>query len=186
MPDLRTIAIVVFIAWIFIDGLAIFRLKTGATENRDKASLKVLMVANMLTWWFCIAWSYNATGATGRPLLQWFGLALLALGIAIRTTAIAQLGRFHTPNVAILGDHQLLESGLYRHVRHPSYFGALVAFLGFGFALGNWISLAAVVVVMPATYLFRMHEEDAALLAAFGDGYRAYCQRTKRLIPWIY
>ena len=186
MPNLRAIAIGVFFAWIFIDGIAVFRLRTGAAENRDKASMKVLMVANMLTWWFCIAWSFRATGAMDRPELQWLGLGLLALGIAIRSTAIVQLGRFHTPNVAILGDHQLLETGLYRHVRHPSYLGALVAFVGFGLALGNWISLAAVVVVMPATYLFRMHEEDAALLSAFGDSYRAYCQRTKRLIPWIY
>lgn len=186
MPNLRTIAIVVFVVWLVADGVAVFRHKTGAAENRDKSSLKVLMIANMLTWWFSIAWSLNATGAMGRPILQWIGLAVLALGIAIRSTAIVQLGRFHTPNVAILGDHQLLETGLYRYVRHPSYLGAFVAFVGFGLTLDNWISLAAIMVVLPGSYLYRMHEEDAALLVAFGDSYRAYCQRTKRLIPWVY
>ena len=186
MPNLRHIAIAIFIVWVFLDGIAVFRHKTGAAENRDKSSLKVLMIANMLTWWFCIQWSYGAIGALHSTQLQWIGLAVLVIGIAIRSTAIAQLGRFHTPNVAILGDHQLMDTGLYRYVRHPSYFGALVAFLGFGLALNNWISLVVIIIVMPSIYLFRMYEEDAALLAAFGDSYRAYCQRTKRLIPWIY
>ena len=63
MPSLHTIAIVVFFVWIFLDGIAVFRHKTGAAENRDKSSLKVLMIANMLTWWFCIQWSYGAIGA---------------------------------------------------------------------------------------------------------------------------
>lgn len=40
--------------------------------------------------------------------------------------------------------------------------------------------------IVPWLYLYRIREEDAVLLSAFGDDYRAYCQRTKRLIPWLY
>ncbi len=35
-------------------------------------------------------------------------------------------------------------------------------------------------------FLRRMHIEEAALLQAFGDQYRDYMHRTKRLIPAIY
>jgi protein-S-isoprenylcysteine O-methyltransferase len=113
-------------------------------------------------------------------------MVMMAIGIVVRFTAVAQLGRFHTPNVAIREDHRLIETGLYRLVRHPSYLGALIAFLGFSLALGNWLSVAAMMGITPWLYLYRIREEDAALLAAFGEPYRAYCQRTKRLIPWLY
>ena len=62
----------------------------------------------------------------------------------------------------------------------------LIAFLGFGLALGNWLSVVVLMSITPCIYLYRIDEEEAALAAAFGDAYRAYCGRTKRLIPGLY
>jgi len=186
MPILRNTAIVVFLVWILLDGIAVMRLMTGAAENRDRSSLKVLLAVGSLTWTISIGLTFGSFATLHWPRLQIAGLVLMALGIAIRTTAIMQLGRLHTPNVAIREDHQLKTDGLYRLVRHPSYSGALIAFLGFGLALGNWMSLLLIAAITPAIYLYRIAEEDAALLAAFGDAYRDYCGRTKKLIPWIY
>ena len=88
--------------------------------------------------------------------------------------------------MAIRADHRLLDTGLYSVVRHPSYLGALIAFFGLGLALDNAVSLALIAIATPCLYLYRIREEDAVLLAAFGDPYRDYCARTKRLIPWVY
>lgn len=186
MPILRNVAIVLFVLWVTIDAVVVFRHKTGAAENRDRSSLKVLMTFGPVVWWGSIGLAFTTIGALQWPALQIAGLALMVVGIAVRSTAIAQLGRFHTPNVAIREDHQLLQTGLYRYVRHPSYFGALIAFLGIAFALDNWLSLALIVIVTPCLYLYRIREEDAALLVAFGEPYRDYCRRTKRLIPWVF
>ena len=109
----------------------------------------------------------------------------MGLGIALRATAIAQLGRFRTPNVAVLADHRIVERGLYRHIRHPSYPGALLAFLGFSLALANWLSLVVIMGILLPIYLNRLHEEEAALAAAFGADCQAYCQRTKHLLPCV-
>jgi protein-S-isoprenylcysteine O-methyltransferase len=185
MP-LRSLALLVFFAWLLVDGVVVFRRRSSAAENRDRRSLRVLMLANAVGWWIAIALAYGRAGAMHAPALQWAGIAVMVVGIAIRSTAIAQLGRFHTPNVAVLADHRLMQDGLYRWVRHPSYLGALVAFVGLGLALGNWLSLAVIVLVMPAAYLFRIREEDAALAAGLGEPYRDYCRRTKRLIPGVY
>jgi protein-S-isoprenylcysteine O-methyltransferase len=171
---------------MFLDSLAVFRHKTGAAENRDRSSLKLLMVGSMLALWSSIGVAFTPVGAMHSTAVQGVGLAVMAIGILVRSIAIAQLGRFHTPNVAIRTDHQLRVTGLYRVVRHPSYLGALIAYFGFGLALGNWLSVLVLMAVLPALYLYRMHEEDAAMLAAFGDQYRAYCARTRRLIPWVY
>ena len=110
----------------------------------------------------------------------------MGIGILVRSIAIAQLGRFHTPNVAVLADHRVVDSGLYRHVRHPSYLGALIAFLGCSLALGNWLSLIIIMALSIVVYRYRIHEEEAALTASLGDQYRDYCRRTRRLVPFVY
>ena len=186
MDILRNAALVVFFLWLFVDSLVVFRHKTSAIENRDQFSLKLLLVAGPLVWLASISLAFGTLGAMHLVALQVAGLVVMVIGIALRSTAIVQLGRFHTPNVAVRKDHQLKETGLYRFVRHPSYLGALIAFFGFSLALGNWLSMVVIMGIAPWLYLYRIHEEDAALLAAFGDEYRAYCLRTKRLIPWLY
>ncbi|MDB6163932.1 MAG: isoprenylcysteine carboxylmethyltransferase family protein [Xanthomonadaceae bacterium] len=186
MTNLRNVAIVVLVLWMFVDSMFVFRHMTGAAENRDRFSLKLLMVGSMLTLWTSIGLAFSPIGTLHSVALQVAGLVVMAVGIVVRSTAIAQLGRLHTPNVAVRTDHQLKVTGLYRLVRHPSYLGALIAYFGFSLALGNWLSVVVIMGAMSCLYLYRIHEEDAAMLAAFGDPYRAYCERTRRLIPWVY
>src|SRR5258705_10234235 len=130
MLNLRDIAIIVFVVWVTIDGIVVFSRRTGAAENRDRSSLKVIVTVGPLGWWLGIALSFTNIGSLHWPALQVVGLILMAVGIAVRSTAVFQLGRFHTPNVAIRADHTLLDTGLYAYVRHPSYLGAMTAFLG--------------------------------------------------------
>jgi protein-S-isoprenylcysteine O-methyltransferase len=186
MNIVRNLGLVVFFVWLMIDAIVVFRLKTGAAENRDHRSLKLLMMGGPVVFAICIGLSYVAVGAFHSVALQWAGLAVLVIGIAVRSLAIAQLGRFHTPNVAIRGDHQLREEGLYAYVRHPSYLGAMIGFFGFALTLGNWLSVIVMTSLTTCLYLYRINEEEAALADAFGDAFRQYAARTKRLIPWVY
>jgi len=186
MPILQHLAIAIFFLWLFVDAVFVMRHKTGAAENRDRSSYRVLTRIGPIAWLLAIAVSFTRFGAVHWPVVQGFGLALMAAGIALRSVAIHQLGRFHTPNVAIREDHRLLETGLYSVVRHPSYSGALLAFVGFGLALDNVLGFAIIAIATPCLYLYRIREEDAVLLDAFGERYRDYCARTKRLVPWLY
>ena len=186
MTMLRNAAIAVFFLWMFVDSVLVFRHATGAAENRDRFSLKLLLIGSLMTLWISIGLAFSTIGTMHSVAVQVAGLVVMGVGIVVRSTAIAQLGRFHTPNVAVRADHQLKVTGLYGLVRHPSYLGALIAYLGLGLALGNWLSVVVIIGIVPCLYLYRIHEEDAAMLAAFGDAYRAYSARTKRLIPWVY
>jgi len=64
-----------------------------------------------------------------RHLFTVLGLAIFIAALIPRWYSIIQFARFFTVNVAIVEDHQLIESGPYRWVRHPSYTGALWHFL---------------------------------------------------------
>jgi protein-S-isoprenylcysteine O-methyltransferase Ste14 len=116
----------------------------------------------------------------------WFGIALILGGMAIRATAIATLRRFFTTQVTIQESHELIDRGLYSVIRHPSYTGALIAFVGLGFAFGSWLSLAIIVAAALVGFGYRIRVEEAALTAHFGERYRSYSSRTKRLIPWLF
>jgi protein-S-isoprenylcysteine O-methyltransferase len=187
MQMLRNVAVAVFMVWLMIDGVVVFRRKSGAAENRDRFSQWAVVMGNIFGWTLGIWLAYKQIGAIVPAIpAQVVGLVILGVGIAIRSLAMAQLGRFHTPNVAVLADHEVMDQGLYRYIRHPSYLGALIAFLGFSLALGNWLSLLVIMLLSIAAYLFRIHEEEAALGAALGERYASYCRHTKRLIPGIY
>jgi protein-S-isoprenylcysteine O-methyltransferase len=186
MTMLRDVGIAVFFLWMLVDSVFVFRHATGEAENRDRFSLRVILIGSLVTLWVSIGLAFSTFAIMHSVVVQIAGLVVMGIGIGVRSIAIAQLGRFHTPNVAVRTDHQLKVTGLYRLVRHPSYLGALIAYLGLGLALGNWLSVTLIVAIVPCLYLYRIHEEDAAMLAAFGDAYRAYSARTKRLIPWLY
>jgi protein-S-isoprenylcysteine O-methyltransferase Ste14 len=121
-----------------------------------------------------------------RNTLFWVGLALILIGILIRGVAILTLRRFFTVSVMIQESHELIERGIYKVVRHPSYTGSLVSFVGLGFAFGNWLSLGLVVIGASIGFAYRIRVEETALTNHFGDRYRSYAARTKRLIPGVY
>ena len=104
----------------------------------------------------------------------------------IRFIAIITLGKFFTVNLDIQGNHRLINTGLYRYVRHPSYSGSLLSFLGFGLSLNNWFSLTIIIVPLLVTFINRINIEEKLLQNQFGVYYSDYKKKTKRLIPWLY
>lgn len=121
-----------------------------------------------------------------RTPLFWAGCATMLAGIAFRAWSVRALDRYFTVDVAIGPEHQLVRTGPYRVLRHPSYNGALATFYGFGVALGSAWSLAVVAVVVTAAFLWRIRVEEAALRGAFPADYAAYARETKRLLPFVW
>jgi protein-S-isoprenylcysteine O-methyltransferase Ste14 len=96
------------------------------------------------------------------------------------------LGRFFTVDVTIEKDHEQVERGPFRLVRHPSYTGVLLAFVGFALTLRNWGAILVVLLPIFVAFVRRMNVEENALTEALGNQYRDYIRRTKRLVPGIY
>jgi protein-S-isoprenylcysteine O-methyltransferase len=186
MNPIARAALVLLIAWIVIDGIVIGRYRTGAKENRDRYSFAAILVANFAAWTLAVWLVRRGTGGFDSTTLQIVGLVVMGAGIVLRSIAIAQLGRLHSPNVAVQAGHRVVDTGLYRRVRHPSYLGALIAFFGCALALGNWLAVVAVMALTVPAYLLRIHEEEAALADVLGEPYRDYQARTHRLVPGLY
>lgn len=100
--------------------------------------------------------------------------------------AVRTLGKFFTVDLAIHEGHKLVNKGLYKYIRHPSYSGSLMSFLGFGLSLNNWVSFAITFVPVFISFLYRINIEEQLLLKQEGLNYADYKKRTKRLIPMLY
>jgi protein-S-isoprenylcysteine O-methyltransferase len=167
--------------------LAITRRSGTGAVSHDRRSLALLWLVIASSIWLSLRVVHWAPGRL-PPSALWprLGLLVFVLGIALRWSAIVHLGRFFTVNVAIAQKHELIDSGPYRWIRHPSYTGALLAFVGFALSLGSWLSLLCLVIPIMPVFSWRIYVEERALGEALGDSYRQYMARTRRLIPFVY
>lgn len=176
-----------FFGWAAFELAVNLRQGSGFVSNRDRLSRYAIILSMLAA--FVLAVSATRVHAADmifhRGAVFYCGLALMAAGVALRWVAIAQLGQFFLPEVIIQRNHRLIDSGLYRWVRHPSYTGTFVTVLGYGLALTNWLSMAFMLSIAGLVYAWRVRLEEQALLAALGDDYRAYMRRTKRFIPFL-
>jgi protein-S-isoprenylcysteine O-methyltransferase len=167
--------------------LAVTKRSGAGTVSRDRRSLFLL--------WAIIGFSivlayFSLTIRFGKlphpHFWAFIGLLFFLGGAALRWSSIFYLGRFFTVDVAIAQKHELIDTGPYRFIRHPSYTGALLTFIGFGLALGSWLALLCLILPITAAFLWRIRVEENALTEALGDDYRQYILRTKRLVPFVY
>ncbi len=80
---------------------------------------------------------------------------------------------------------QLVDTGIYRYIRHPMY--ASLLFLTWGIWLKNPSFVLLIVSLLSAIMLYitaRLDEKECILF--FGDKYGQYMQKTKRFIPYLF
>jgi len=178
-----------WICWLLSEILLnrLGRSKNADSKELDKNSLSLIWIAIIasMTLGIFIAIYWGAQ-IINTNLLLYLGSMLIVVGIIIRFIAIRTLGKFFTVNLAIYGNHSLIKNGLYKYIRHPSYTGSLLSFLGFGLSLNNWLSLIIIFVPVLVTFINRINIEEKLLQKQFGTEYSDYKKKTKRLIPMIY
>jgi len=123
-------------------------------------------------------------GAGWWPLVT--GLAVMGAALALRVWAIRSLGRYFKYVVEIQEGHEVVETGPYRLIRHPSYTGMIGASFGAGLALGNWLSPVAFGGATLIGFTVRLLSEERTLSATLGEPYSDYMRRTKRLVPGVW
>ena len=165
--------------------VAVVKRARAESSRKDRGSLYLVWGAIIVSIYLATTISISARNARIPFDTFWIGIALIVAGIVIRAIAIATLWRYFTVNVAIARDHELIDRGLYKFIRHPSYTGSLLSFIGLGLALQNWISLALITIAIVAAFAYRVRVEEGALVEHFGDRYRDYMKRTKRFVPGI-
>ena len=107
-------------------------------------------------------------------------------GLIIRVTSIMKLKQQFTYTVSKIENHEIIETGLYKKIRHPGYLGQIIIFLGISVCLSNWISVLLMIIPVVYGYLYRINVEEKFMAEMLVQKYLDYRKRTKRLIPGVY
>jgi protein-S-isoprenylcysteine O-methyltransferase Ste14 len=161
--------------------------KSKITSTGDKGSLWLIYISISLGYF--LSFSIGAT-KTGR-IYHWdaffaTGFILILIGLIIRIMALLTLKQFFTYSVSNLENHKLVETGLYKFIRHPGYLGQLIIFLGISVSMSNWLSVLLMMIPIAIGYTYRIITEEKFMIQQLGEVYLNYIDRTKRLIPGLF
>jgi protein-S-isoprenylcysteine O-methyltransferase Ste14 len=187
------IKLVIIIAFSLLYGLFEIFMSRRQDDNRkisrsgDKGSIWLLTISISLGFWLSFI---VASTKTGR-LPHWnsfflIGSVYILIGLIIRVNSIMKLKQQFTYTVTKIENHELIEAGLYKIIRHPGYLGQLLIFLGISICLSNWLSILLMIIPVLAGYLNRIKVEEKFMVEQMGQKYLDYRRRTKKLIPMVY
>ncbi len=88
--------------------------------------------------------------------------------------------------VTLKENHELIQSGPYRFVRHPIYSGILLGIFGSIFALNPFSGGLVVMAVAIFTLRIKSLLEERIMLRTFPDQYPGYMKRVRALIPYVW
>ena len=176
------------IAWLLGELGMMARTSGGGIRSRDATT--VALTAAVLAGLALAVLAANRLDELTLPGPGWWplavGLTLVVAGFALRVWSVRTLGRFFKYRVVVQEGHEVVQSGPYARIRHPSYTGMVVCSAGVGLALGNWLAIIAAAAPTLVGFTLRLLSEERVLGAELGRPYREYMARTKRLIPGVW
>ncbi|MHA1935120.1 MAG: methyltransferase family protein [Candidatus Thorarchaeota archaeon] len=125
---------------------------------------------------------FTPVGLIGLVALIIGGVGVTKARLDLRKAGMTITG---SAKLEAVEDHKLLTEGIYKHIRHPMYLAALFQRSGIAMIFTSVIGGFFVPLIM-VIMLFRIPIEEKMLVEAFGEEYKEYQKRTKKLIPFLY
>jgi protein-S-isoprenylcysteine O-methyltransferase Ste14 len=132
-----------------------------------------------IPWW--MTWASFVLPAW----IRWLGVVVGLLTIPAVSWVLRSLGHNVSETVLTKREHQLVTAGPYQWIRHPLYTTGITLFVALGLMQASWFVLFMATVAALLIQRLVIPAEERALVAKFGDRYRAYMGRTGRLLPRV-
>ena len=155
-------------------------------DHRESALLALAVIGL-----FVIPAIYVLTGSPRTfdrpfiPAFAWLGIMPMIAALWLFRRSHADLGRNGSISLQVRDQHVLVKSGVYRLIRHPMYSSFFLLGVAQLLLLANWFAGLAGMIGAGILYACRVGREEQMMLESFGDEYRSYMARTRRIIPWI-
>jgi protein-S-isoprenylcysteine O-methyltransferase Ste14 len=166
---------VVLWARMSLTGLYLLRRRFGWSE-----AVPVTLASGLYQWGFALL----GAGST-RPLgvLDLVGIAAFIAGSVFNTGSELQRLAFKR-DPAHKG--RLYTGGFFALCRHPNYFGDSLWGVGWALVTASPWSFVIVLLEVSGFVFSQIPALDRYLEEHYGDDYRAWARRTKRLVPFVY
>jgi protein-S-isoprenylcysteine O-methyltransferase Ste14 len=153
--------------------------------DKIRFSRRVMYELSLLALFFGAP--FERTFIYGGEAPRWLaglGLLIELAGIWLALGARIQFGFFSSRSSD--PQHPLIESGLYRYIRHPIYAGESLVWFAWPFEYGAPVTLLLAVVIGLGFIRRHIRHEEADMIAQYGDAYAAYMHATDRMIPNVW
>jgi len=161
--------------------------KNSIVNKGDKGSIWILFILIGIGYFLSFRIGMTKIGR----IYHWdfffaIGAFLIIIGLIIRIYAINTLKQHFTYRVTKIENHELIETGLYKMIRHPGYLGQLFIFIGTAVSISNWLSIVSMIIAVSLGYSYRIKIEEKFMVEQMGQKYLDYQNRTKKLIPFVF
>ena len=188
--DRRIVAYIIDGLWLAWLGFWIFKsFGNKRTIYSQGRGMRLIYVAVVAAAWFAA----ENHGLIPRVRLfyeniftQAGGILICAAGIALAIWARVILGTNWSGIVTLKENHELIQSGPYRFVRHPIYSGILLGIFGSMFALEPFFGGIVIMAIAVFTLRIKSLLEERIMLSTFPDQYPGYMRRVSALIPRVW
>lgn len=179
------------VIWVFYSLIAIFclleasasfYLNNESPNNVEKVFLPYLVgICVLIIFWISV---YEYANNLQFNLIQsLIGCLLIAFGVTVRLISILMLNKYFVSHVGLVDNHQLITTGIYSLVRHPSELGLLSICLGIVIFLSSIMGLWVIAFVLLPLTIYRITLEDRLLQSLFTADYSDYKTSTPGLLP---
>ncbi|MCC6369970.1 MAG: isoprenylcysteine carboxylmethyltransferase family protein [Bacteroidia bacterium] len=111
-------------------------------------------------------------------VVKYLGAIISFLGFFIIIVSILQLNKNLTPFPTPKESGELINTGLYKFVRHPIYSGIFLATIGIAFYTGSYWQLTISFILLILFY-FKSNYEESLLIQKYSN-YKEYMKNTRK------
>ncbi len=165
-----------------LSGEAISRRDEGGVAMLLRAAVALPLMLSFLAYMInpsWMAWSEMALPVWAR----WVGVGLGIACLPLLWTLFQSIGSNISETVLTKKNHRLVMTGPFRWIRHPLYTVAMLLFFSYGLMASNWWMMMFTAIGLVMIVVLVIPEEEAELIAKFGDEYRSYQERVGKLLP---
>jgi protein-S-isoprenylcysteine O-methyltransferase Ste14 len=156
--------------WAFAPEFRIIsRSAKSPDKSQDAGTARLIIIGNWLATFAGFGVSFMLQFSIPHPHIVFnVCVCLLLAGSILRRFCFRALGKYFTGVITVEANQPIIDCGPYRWVRHPSYTGGIIMFLGIGVALGNWLSMIILFLIPCYIYSRRVKAEEKAMLSTIG------------------
>jgi protein-S-isoprenylcysteine O-methyltransferase len=175
-------------AWAALEVfLHVFRRNSVPASPGERLSKWVMLAAFAAAGFGARIVSPDFAAGFRKPFtpVRYAGTVLVLASVTLRLVSIVHLGPAYSVDLGVTPGQRLVTRGLYRYLRHPGYLSLILAFIGVGLAFWHRVATPLCLLLPPAAIAWRIRLEERLLERTYGDAYRQWARRTKRLVPFV-
>ena len=150
---------------------------------KKPATKDLIFVTIQLLLFIVYLFPINIKNFQINDVLKYTSLLLSIAGFVIIFIAFIQLDKNLTPFPTPKDNGSLIQTGLYKLVRHPIYSGIIITTIFFGFYQQSFWKIS-IGISLWILFYFKSKYEEKLLSNQFND-YQKYKESTKRFFPFL-